>query len=234
VNLHGNAVMQRRVRRNRLLFIAPVALFITCSALLVWGIARQNLPGSTIAHWPWKLQLLDIQSATTAVTITGGLILARAQYAATVRPMATWSGAVVKTSGYSSRLIWLVRLKNGCATPSYFRADGYRILFKSQASSDPEGKERDWITRDEAIHLLTTAGLKYRSDYDLNYFGPAVPLSLSNESSMLAIFTPKAMVMIDDFLILVRAKDLAGDTHERIVYCMLGAERNPKNPDHAP
>jgi hypothetical protein len=51
---------------------------------------------------------------------------------------------------------------------------------------------------------------------------------------MLAIFTPKAMAIIDDFLILVRAKDLAGDTHERIVYCMLGAERNPKNPDHAP
>lgn len=225
--------MQRRVHRNSLLYITPIALFGACSLLLLWAVIRQNLPSSTVSNWPWKIQLLDIDSATTAVTITGGLILARAQYASAARPMIGWSGNIVAASGYSDKLIWLVRVTNGCATPAYFRADGYRLYLKVQGGSGASIEEPHWVTRDEAIALLEAAGLQFKFDYDLNYFGPAFPLSLSSGDSTLALFTPKAMQTIDDLLIRVRARDLAGDTHERIIYCMRGAEREPAHPDHA-
>ena len=197
-------------------------------SLLIWAIVRLNLPPSIISTWPWKIQILDVQSATTAVTITGGLILARAQYANAIRPMIGWLGTTEQSDKYSDKHIWPVDLINGCATPAYFRADGYCVQLKAQHNFERDNTESRWITRDEAIVLLEAAGLQHGVDYDLNYLGPSLPLSLSSPSFRLALFTPKAMRVVEDLLIQVRAKDLTGDTHERIIYCMRGADRNSK------
>jgi hypothetical protein len=52
----------------------------------------------------------------------------------------------------------------------------------------------------------------------------------SQDVGVLALFSIKAMAVIDDLLILVRATDQAGDTHQRIIYCLLGADRRPREP----
>jgi hypothetical protein len=193
--------------------------------LLLWAIIRQNLPASLISGWPWKIQLLDIQSASTAATITGGLILARAQYANTVRPMIGWTGNHVDVAGYAEKAIWLVTVGNGCATPAYFQAEAYRVLLKTHGNSKPADDAPQWMTRDDAIGLLSTAGLRLKVDYDLNYLGPAFPISISSQDCTLAIFTARATEAVDDVLVRVRAQDLVGDVHERIIYCLRGAER---------
>jgi len=216
---------QYRIHRNHLLFILPIVLFILCMLLLLWAVIRQNLPVSLISRWPWKIELLDIQSATTAATITGGLILARAQYANTVKPMIGWAGNHVDVAGYAEKAIWLVTVANGCATPAYFQAEAYRVLLKDRGNSGPDDDAPPWITRDDAIILLRAVGLRLKVDYDLNYLGPAFPLSITSQDCTLAIFTSKAMGAIDDVLVRVRAQDLVGDVHERVIYCLRGAER---------
>ncbi len=220
--------MQKRTKRNKWFFVTPMLFFTLAFIFLTWAVIRLNLPPSVLSRWPWKVQILDVQSATTALTITGGLILARAQYANTVKPMIGWLGAVEQTTAYSNRHIWPVDLINGCSTPAYFRADGYFLLLKARQVTDFEESNVNWVTRDDIIAFLETMDVRHGLDYELNYLGPSLPLSLSSPIFRLALFTPKAMHAIDDLLILVRAKDLVGDVHERIIYCMRGADRNPK------
>ncbi len=225
---------QYRIRRNYLLFILPIVLFMLCLLLLVWAVIRQNLPSSLISRWPWKIQLLDIQSATTAATITGGLILARAQYASTVRPMISWAGNHVDVAGYAEKAVWLVTVANGCATPAYYRAESYQVLLKTHGDPEPADDAPPWITRDDAINLLRSKGLRLKVDYDLNYLGPAYPLSAASPDCNLAIFTARAIETVSDILVRVRAQDLAGDVHERVIYCMRGSERDSSSPERAP
>jgi hypothetical protein len=219
-----------RVHRNFLYFVVPIALFGLSSLLLAWSILRLNLPAMALSHWPWRVQLLDIQSATTVATITGGLIFARAQYATSVRPMIGWTGRVVKMGGFSSKLVRVVRLVNGSVYPAVFQSPRYHVILRGSHAVQQRG-ENFWVSRAKAIELLSNEGLRYKTDYDLKDFGPRFPMSNSSQDvGVLALFSIKAMAVIDDLLILVRATDQAGDAHQRIIYCLLGADRRPREP----
>lgn len=219
-----------RVHRNFLYAVVPVILFGLSAVLLAWSILRLNLPVRFLSKWPWRIQLLDVQSAATVATITGGLIFARAQYATSVRPMIGWTGRVVKTRGFSSRLVRVVRLVNGSTFPAVFHAPSYRVILKIDHGRQRQEEEL-WISRTGAIELLDAAGLHYKYDYDLKDFGPRFPMSNSSQDvGVLALFSIKAMAVIDELLIMIQATDQAGDTHQRIIYCMLGAERRPREP----
>jgi hypothetical protein len=98
-----------RVHRNFLYFVVPIILFGFSAAFLGWSILRLNLPSALLSKWPWRVQLLDVESATTATTIAGGLIFARAQYATSVRPMIGWTGRGGQDQGI------LKQTRAGCA-----------------------------------------------------------------------------------------------------------------------
>lgn len=182
------------------------------------------------SDWPWKLQLLDIQSATTATTIAAGLVFARAQFASAVRPMAGWTGRVVEVRGFSSKLVWLVRLVNEASAPANFHTPKYCVCLGSESAQKPQNQDHAWISRPEAIALLDSAGLNHGFDYELRYFGPSFTISNSREGSVMALFTRKAMKVISDVLIQVQITDQSGDTRQIIIHCMRGAVRDPKGP----
>ncbi|MFK0117236.1 hypothetical protein [Streptomyces sp. NPDC090994] len=190
----------------------------------------QNLPSSVRSSWPWKLQLLDTQSATTATTIAASLVFARAQYASVVRPMLGWTGNVVEVAGRSSELAWVVRLVNGTSTAAQVKIADYRVTLNPTAHTSPPVRNPP-MSRDEAISFLESAGLRQHTDFELNYIGPAFPLTNATvNAGVVGVFTPKAMAVIEDVLVTVDARDQAGDTHQRVIYCMRGAVRQPDSP----
>ncbi|WP_236568169.1 hypothetical protein [Streptomyces sp. MBT58] len=70
---------QRVVRRNRVLSGLLTWLVHLSLLLLAYSVWRENAPDTLTDSWPWKLQLLDVQSATTAAVGSLGASLARAQ-----------------------------------------------------------------------------------------------------------------------------------------------------------
>jgi len=169
--------------------------------------------------------MLDLDSATTLATIAGGLVFARAQYAAAVRPMISWVGSIVKSEQLSDELVWLVRAVNGSSNPAVFSCSEYCV----RLVRDSGDGSLEWVSRTEVIRRLNDAGLSYTEDYDLP--GPILsfPLSVNSPYHLtLGLFTKKAMEKIEDVLIKITAIDQAGDTHQRIAYCMRGAKRDPK------
>jgi hypothetical protein len=96
-------------------------------------------------------------------------------------------------------------------------------------TGQPVEKDLQWVSHGEAIEQIEGAGLVRGTDYELPESSQSFPLSVSSPYRLiLALFTAKAMRTIEDVLIRVVAIDQAGDTYERIVYCMRGAIRNPK------
>ncbi|MFJ4889133.1 hypothetical protein ACIP5U_04140 [Streptomyces sp. NPDC088788] len=223
---------QRRVLRNTALFKVPVILLALTAAALIWSVVRANVPHSARDSWPWKLALLDVQSATTATTVTAGLIFARAQYASAVRPMIGWVGYVVEVRELSESLAWMVRLVNGAGAAAQIHDPKYRVLLRN---GDPRPGVRvaasDWMTRDEAVVVLGTVGLVEGEHYALRVLGPSFPLSNSSQKNgILALFTGRAMAEIEEILIQVDATDQVGDTHRRVVHCLQAAVRVPASP----
>jgi hypothetical protein len=229
--MNGADLLQERTKRNAALFFLPIALLGFSCLLLLWSLVRINLPAPILVVWPWRLQLLDIQSATTAVTIAAGLIFARGQYATAVRPMIGWSGRVVETRALSDKRVWLVRLSNGSTAPAVFHSLSYAVVFKDEQGDVGAAVGHLWLSREEVINRIDAKGLKHEVNYDIRFFGPSVSLSVATvEGNVLALFTKRAMSVIDDLLIRVKATDQAGDTHQRVIHCLRGAVRNPRSP----
>ena len=185
--------MQTRVHRNTLYFVVPIILFGISSLLLLWSIIRLNISSSARTEWPWKIQLLDIQSATTATTIAGGLVFARAQYATAVRPIIGWMGSIVEAKEFSSHLVWLVRVANGSTSAATFHFAEYCVIFNKKSSDHIDQADPIWVSYDEAITVLNANGLRYKKDYDMPFPGQGnVPLSVSSRYYLVVgVFTPK-------------------------------------------
>lgn len=151
---------QRRVLRNTALFKVPVVLLGLTASVLVWSVVRVNVPASAGDSWPWKLELLDVQSATTATTVTAGLIFARAQYASAVRPMIGWVGYVVEVSELSEPLAWTVRLVNGAGAAAQIHDPMYRVVLRGDRQRGARVAASRWMSRDEAVSVLGGAGAR--------------------------------------------------------------------------
>lgn len=218
---------QVRVRRNALFFTVPLILLGLSTSLLLWVIVTQNLPASIRSSWPWKLQMLDTQSATAATTIAASLVFARAQYASVVRPMLGWTGSVVEVAGRPNELAWQVRLVNGASAASRISITDYRVILNPAVLASRPVSD-SWLSREEAISCLRSAGLSHLADFELRCIGPAFPLSNATPNAgIVGIFNRRAMEVIEDIQVRAEATDQAGDTHQRMVYCMSGAIRQP-------
>ncbi|MDL5201847.1 hypothetical protein [Streptomyces sp. ALI-76-A] len=115
---------------------------------------------------------------------------------------------------------------NGTSTASRINITNYRVILKPAAQTSSPVPD-SWISREEAISYLESAGLT-QHDFELRYIGPAFPLSNAMANAgVMGVFTPRAMEVIEDILAMVEAKDQAGDTHQRVIYCMRGAIRQP-------
>lgn len=215
---------QRRIRRNRVFFAVPLAFLGVAGVLLIWAVLQANMAPAAKKSWPWRLTLLDVQTAGNAVVVTTGLVLARAQYARAVRPTLAWSGEIVK-SGPGGRPTWTVWLRNASSHSVTLQPLAYRLLLcppNIDAATDSTG----WVTRTEAIATLAQRGLRHRSEYGLTEMGPAgLSPGMGERGVTLAFLSREAVAVIEELFIRVRAVDEAGDTHERVVQCLRGSAR---------
>jgi hypothetical protein len=218
---------RRRSRRSFWFFSIPLMFLGISASLLMWAIVRANLPPSVDSQWPWRVQLLDIGSATTMTTVTAGLVLARAQFASAVRPVPAYTGRVARVRGFSSRYVWVVRVLNNSASPAGFHSLEYCVTLQSQPAKKFGNPDRRWGTREEAIRILERIGLRDQIDFDLRLFWG---FSLSNSSPIaLGIFSTKAMGLIEDITIRMVITDQAGDSRPWTMACLTGAVRRPRN-----
>ncbi|MFW3476379.1 hypothetical protein ACN24M_35225 [Streptomyces microflavus] len=182
---------QRVVRRNRVLSGLLTWLVHLSLLLLAYSVWRENAPDTLTDSWPWKLQLLDVQSATTAVGSLGAS-LARAQYARAVRPALGYFGQVKEGMAPDDRLAW--------------------------------------VRRDEAQRVIEERGPVDRADFALHFIGVGRPLPAQG-MMLIGWFTEAAMAQVRDVHVRLRVTDRVGDTHERIIDVLKGADRSPRRAD---
>ncbi|MHA5047978.1 hypothetical protein [Streptomyces sp. SD15] len=225
---------QRVVHRNGLFSKFLLVLVGLAVLLLCYTLVRENLPQRVTRDWPWKLKLLDIQSATAAVLATGGASLARAQYARTVRPAIGYFGRVIDGMAPDSRLAWACHLFNGGQDVAVTTHLSYWVTYTSTAKARGGAADSsDWMTHQAAVDSMESRALLSRRDFALDLIGPGRPIP-GEQLMFLGWFTEEAMSEVENVFVKVQVVDRVGDTHERIINLLKGANRAPSQPDSPP
>ncbi|WP_328892653.1 hypothetical protein [Streptomyces sp. NBC_00236] len=224
---------QRVVRRNGL-FSRLVLVLVGASVLLLcYSVLRENLPDRLTVNWPWKLRLLDIQSATTATIATVGASLARAQYARAIRPALGYFGRAMAELAPGERLAWGCHMINGAQDVAIVQEMSYQVRFTESASQENSRNGTEWVDVHTAAATIESRGLEHREDFRLDFVGPGRPLPAQG-LMLLSWFTERAMREVESVFVRVRVVDRVGDTHERCINLLKGANRTPRHPDAPP
>lgn len=224
--------MQRVIHRSGLFSRLLFVLLWLALLLLVQALIRQNLPDPLTHSWPWKLQLLDVQSAVAAVLATGGASLARAQYARTVRPALGYFGRVYADFAPRGQLAWVCHMLNGSQDAAVIADVGYSIAYTPAAQAGGARDSSGWVQHQAAVASIEACSLVNQEDFHLHLIGPGLPVS--GHPLLAGWFTEKAMRNVDDVFVRVRVLDRVGDTHERVINLLKGANRLPSHPDPPP
>lgn len=171
------------VRRSGLFSRLLFGLWCLALLLLIYTLIRQNLTGDLARNWPWRLRLLDPQSAVAAVLATGGASLARAQYARTVRPMIGYFGRVDADHGPPNQFVWACHMFNGGQDAAVVTEVSYWIAYTSAARARGASDSSEWVKHPEAVASIEMSGLLDREDLMLTNIGPGLPLSASHPCS---------------------------------------------------
>ena len=218
---------QRVIRRNRVFVLLPITALLVSAALIIWEVARLNLSNTTRSQWPWRLNLLDLQSAATIFTVLLAIVLTRFQYAVVTRPMIGWGLHPADESFLRDNLIdlpgamWSIDAFNGGGGPATLESIHYKIAIT------PREPTR-WLNYREAMSTLVADGMVIARDFHLTELGagtPLVPTARPRNSIHIAVFTADAMLRLGTFDVRIRMRDNVGDIHERILDC---ARRIPR------
>ncbi|MFB8183473.1 hypothetical protein ACFC8N_47510 [Streptomyces sp. NPDC055966] len=216
---------QHVVRRSRLFSAFIWSLAGISITLLLFAIVQKNVPGSA-ASWPWKLQLLDVPTATTATFGTVGAAIARAQFARSVQPVLSYGGLVVANLAPNGVLAWKCSITNAASSVAVVTDVRYWVELTPSASGPaPQG----WLTHDETVALLTSLRQVAQKDFSL-VFVDAGAAYVPQVRYEVAWFTSKTMGVVADLFMRVRVSDRAGDLHERTLSLLKGAIRHPTHP----
>ncbi|GAA2867651.1 hypothetical protein Acy02nite_09890 [Actinoplanes cyaneus] len=213
---------QRIVKRNWTLSVLPWLALGVAGVMLIWEIVRQNLPEAVRAQWPWRLQLLDLESGATVVTVVAALTLTRMQYAQAVRPsirfMITLTEGIFEelnqTDLHSAQ--WKLEMTNGGSSIVTVESIEYRIAPVHAVSSE----EFRWLAYGDARQAIKAAGLTEWKDFRLHRAGPGLPLSAANSRDVLLLtITTAAMLRLEMLDLRLGVKDALGDRHEIFLPC---------------
>lgn len=91
----------------------PWSCSVLLTLVLVWESIRGNIAPDARDDWPWRLQLLDMEALGSLMAVAVGAVLARAQYARTVRPCLGWRGSWTKGHLRGDSQAWTVGVLNG-------------------------------------------------------------------------------------------------------------------------
>ncbi|MEU2394295.1 hypothetical protein [Streptomyces sp. NPDC007369] len=226
---------QRRIRRSPMLFTAPLVLLCVLVAILLWEVVRANLPEATRAHWPWRLQLMSEEPLASLLAVTAGAVLARAQYARTVRPMLGWRSAYTAGELPGGEQAWSTGVFNGGQHTAALQSVDYRLVMEGDPVDGPV-PEGAWTGLRALGEQLGAAGLRPAVDYGLATFGPGFPLVATGtyETIRTGVFSKRFVDEVRALHMRIRVTDSVGDTHERIIDCLKGAREPVVAPVEGP
>ncbi|MFF3651004.1 hypothetical protein ACFYXV_20495 [Streptomyces sp. NPDC002181] len=215
---------QRRIRRNRWLFTAPLVLLCLLGAVLVWEIVRGNVAEASRGDWPWRLQLMSPEPLASLLAVAAGAVLARAQYARTVRPALGWRAEFVAGRLPGPGKDWSVGVLNGGQHNVVVDHVDYRLVLAGDPAGRP-GEDDGWTSLTGVGERLTAAGLRATVDFRLVGMGAGYPLVATGtyETVGVGVFSKRFIEEVRAFYMRIQVVDSVGDTHERIVQCLEGA-----------
>ncbi|MEE1769202.1 hypothetical protein PUR34_13825 [Streptomyces sp. JV185] len=212
---------QRRIRRSPLLFTTPLVLLGLLTALLLWEAIRVNVSTETQAEWPWRLQLIDAQVLGSLLAVSLGAVLARAQYARTVRPYLGWRAAWTKGLLTTRAPAWRVGILNGGQHMAVIESWDVRVVMQDADDSD----DARWSSVSDTVAGLVEAGFVVGEDFRLIGFGAGFPLMGAvggHETVLVGAFSESFAQQVQSVYVRVRVTDVVGDTHERTMDCLKG------------
>jgi hypothetical protein len=220
---------QQVVHRNRFFVLVPSVILIVLLAVLGWEIIRDNMSAEAKAQMPWKISLVGISPAASLSGVFAGLLLARGQFARSVRPAIGWTGAwekaaVGRHAATDDDQTWVVKVYNGGAGLGVVRETLYRVVTASAGGHDPVD---DWITLDEARDRLGAAGLTPGKGVSVIQLGVGHPLvSSTKPKDGYEIFKLNESVLpqLAALDMRIAVLDIVGDRHERYMQLLKGAE----------
>lgn len=222
------AEAQRRIRRNRWLFTAPLVLLCVLGGVLVWEIVRGNIPAEARSHWPWRLELMSAEPLASLLAVSAGAVLARAQYARTVRPALGWRSEFVSGQLPGTAKAWSVGVLNGGQHNVVVDHVDYRLVLAAdpaEGAGQEAGQEPEWTGLAAVGDRLAGAGLRATVDFRLMGMGPGYPLVATGtyETVGVGVFSKRFIDEVRAFYMRIQVVDSVGDTHERIIQCLEGA-----------
>lgn len=104
----------------------------------------------------------------------------------------------------------------------------YRVVLTGDA--DPTDDETGWVDRQRAKRAIEERGPVDRSDFSLHFISADKPLPAQG-LMLIGWFTEEAMAEVRDVHVRLRVTDRVGDTHERIIDVLKGADRSLRRVD---
>ncbi|MGR4884476.1 hypothetical protein ACIPUC_34415 [Streptomyces sp. LARHCF249] len=218
---------QRRIRRNRWLFTAPLVLLCVLAAVLVWEVVRGNISEAGRTHWPWRLQLMSAEPLASLLAVAAGAVLARAQYARAVRPVLGWRSEFEAGLLPGSGKAWQVGILNGGQNNAVLEHVDYHLVLAG-GPVDVPGSRVEWTGLTALGEQLADAGLRAPVDFRIMYFGVGYPMvsTGSHEVIPVGVFSKRFIGEVRALYMRIRVTDGVGDTHERIIDCLKGARES--------
>ncbi|MFJ6572853.1 hypothetical protein ACIQNU_36150 [Streptomyces sp. NPDC091292] len=207
---------QRRVRRSPLLFTAPLVLLGALTLILAWETVRSNVTGDLAEQWPWRLRLMDMSPLGSLVAVAAAAVLARAQYARTVRPVLGWRASWSLGPLTPHSAAWTVGILNGGQQHAVIEQVDYQVVLTG-------GEARPWYGHAGTQGELRAVGLEFGTDYLLELYAPGFPLAGGSGTVQTGLFTRRFVERVDALRMRVRVVDSVGDSHERVMDLMRGA-----------
>ncbi|MFJ6014096.1 hypothetical protein [Streptomyces sp. NPDC092952] len=212
---------QVRVRRSALLFTAPLVLLAVLTVVLIWESVRANMAPGDQAQWPWRLHLMGMEVLGSLLAVSLGVVLARAQYARTVRPHLGWRGVWAKGMLADGAPAWRVGILNGGQYTAVIESWNIRVVMRGEE----DVPDAPWSSVSGAAAELSAAGFAAGTDFRLIEFGAGFPLMGgvgAHETVLVGAFSEGFAQRVESLYVRARVTDVAGDTHERITDCMKG------------
>lgn len=201
---------QRLVRRNWRFSLLPWIILILLLLDLAWEILRLNMG---LTCWPWNITILGVGPAATLSGVFGTLLLAREQYARSMRPNLLWSSSYRRSERLDT-MAWTLHLLNVGPGLAHVERVRYTLKLVTTAGSVEE-KE---IAFARVVEAFATAGMVLGSDYHLELVSSGAPLAIVKqpaEGIEIAAFPTGALQIMDRFDLAVQVVDTLGDRHMR-------------------
>jgi hypothetical protein len=223
---------QRIARRNAAFVLLPTCILVLLSCDLIWEVARSNVSESTRSHWPWRLSLLGVAPAAGLAGVLGGLLLARGQFARSVRPALGWTANnTSQSSMIGDRSRWTVYLFNGGAGLATVSRIRYSVVLGASIDCIPD---KAWLDFRSTMKTLRAASLSEGEDFAIFNLGEGAALPAvkgPSDGVELAALGERCLSRLRAFDIWIQVTDTVGDTHERVLRCLepLGREDEEEN-----